>query len=160
MSYDPAMKSPRLAKLASTGVVALLAFGAAGTAIAKAPTKGNYQGLTSERIAVTFNVPGGGKRILNFTTALGYDGKCGQGGGPGFEINVKSIRVSHGKFSATTKGTLHASVVVTPISVRISGRIAGKKASGTVAETGSKNKCTTINKGANPYSETFTASTK
>lgn len=154
------MKSLRAAEVASTAAVALLAFGVAGTAVAKAPTKGSYQGLTSESIAVTFKVPAGGKSILNFTTALGYDGKCGQGGGPGFEISVKSIRVSHGKFSATTKGTLHASVGVTPIEVKISGHISGKKASGTVAETGGKNKCTTVNKGANPYSETFTASTK
>ncbi|HEU0249996.1 MAG TPA: hypothetical protein VFR48_04655 [Solirubrobacteraceae bacterium] len=154
------MKSPRLAKLASFGSVALLAFAAAGTAVAKAPTKGNYQGLTSEKIAVTFEVSAGGKNILNFTTALGYNGKCGQGGGPGFEIKVKAIRVSHGKFSATTKGTLHAAVVVKPIDVKISGHISGKKATGTVAQTGGKNKCTTIDKGANPYSETFTASTK
>lgn len=160
VSYDPAMKSARLTKFASIAAVALLAFGAADTAVAKAPTKGNYQGLTSENIAVSFKVPAGGKSILNFTTALGYNGKCGQGGGPGFEINVKSIRVSHGKFSATTKGTLHAAVGVKPINVKISGHISGKKASGTVAETGGKNQCTTVNKGANPYSETFTASTK
>lgn len=160
VSYDPAMKSARLTKLTSIVAIALFTFGVAGVAVAKAPSKGSYQGLTSENIAVTFRVPAGGKSILNFTTALGYNGKCGQGGGPGFEINVKSIHVSHGKFSATTKGTLHASVVVNPITVKISGNISGKKATGTVAETGGKNQCTTLNKGANPYSETFTASTK
>jgi hypothetical protein len=147
--------------LVAPALACALLVGATGAAVAKAPTKGNYQGLTSERTAVTFKVSSGGKRVLNFSTSLGYNGKCGQGGGPGFEIKVKSMRVSHGKFAAATEGTLTgALVVVKPIKVKVSGRISGKKASGTVAETGGKNQCTTLNKGANPYSATFTASAK
>jgi hypothetical protein len=125
---------------------------------AKAPVKnGSYTGITSERINVAFKVSANGKRVQNFTTSLGYDGKCGQGGGPGFEIKVSSMRVARGKFSASTKGTLSAAVSVKPINVKVSGRVSGKIATGTVAQVGAF-LCTTGTKGANPYSETFTAS--
>jgi hypothetical protein len=144
--------------LALALICALLA-GSASVAVAGAPVKnGSYSGVTSEKGLVSFKVSANGKRILSFSTAVGYNGKCGQGGGPGFEIKVSSISIhARGKFAVTVKGTLPgAAIHVSPITVKLSGRISGKHASGTVAQTGD-HPCTTTNVGANPYSETFTA---
>jgi hypothetical protein len=141
---------------ALTLACALLA-GAAGVAAASIK-QGSYSGLTSENGTVTFKVAANRKHISSFSTALGYNGKCGQGGGPGYEIKVSSISIhAHGKFTVTTKGTLPgAAVHVPPIAVKLSGHISGSHASGSLAEVGAHS-CTTTHKGANPYSETFAA---
>jgi hypothetical protein len=145
--------------LALASLCALLA-GFAGVAFAGAPVKsGSYSGVSSEKGLVSFKVSANGKRILNFVTSLGYNGKCGQGGGPGYEIKAGQITIhANGKFAATVKGRLpSASVQVKPITVKLSGHISGKRAQGSVAQVGFF-PCTTVHKGANPYSETFTAS--
>jgi hypothetical protein len=146
--------------LVSVLACALLALTANAIAAksSKAPVKGaTYTGSTSERVPVTFKVAKNGKRIQGFTTRLGYNGQCGQGGGPSFEIKIASIAIrAGGKFAASTKGTFSgATVHVPPIAVKVSGRIAGRSAGGAVFEPGKP--CTTLHKGKLPYSETFTA---
>jgi hypothetical protein len=146
--------------LAPALAFALLVLGASATAAKspKAPVKGaTYTGSTSEQIPVTFGVAKSGRRIQGFTTRLGYNGQCGQGGGPSYEIKVRSMGIgAGGKFAATTKGTLsNVAIHVKPVKVKITGRIAGRTASGTVFEPG--NPCTTLHKGKPAYSETFTA---
>lgn len=123
---------------------------------AKHAQPGSYSGITSESGSVTFTVSSNGKRVLSFSTAVGYDGKCGQGGGPGFEVKVKSMAISaKGAFSATVMGTFPvAAAKVKPLKMKVSGHISGSSASGTVFAPGDM--CTGGNH-ANPYSETFTA---
>lgn len=139
---------------------ALLAFTASALA-AKShnnPVKGaTYRGTTSEQLPVTFKVAKNGKRIQGLTTRLGYDGNCGQGGGPSYEIKVSSITIrAGGKFLATTRGTLSGTPIpVKPITVKVSGRISGRSASGKVFQP--RNICAAPNKGKLAYSETFTA---
>lgn len=161
---DRRMGRTRCRRAFALGVVCVLlavVIGSTGVAVAGAPVKNaGYSGLTSEKGLVSFKVSPNGKRILNFVTTLGYNGKCGQGGGPGYEIKIGSIAIhAHGKFAATTKGRLPSALVhVKPITVKLSGHISGKHAGGTVAQVGFF-PCTTVQKGANPYSETFTAAT-
>jgi hypothetical protein len=147
------------------GLLALALLGAllvcAAAAAAKAPVKGaKYTGVTSSpgSSPVTFAVSANGKRILKFTAHLGYNGKCGQGGGPTYEVKAGSIPIrAGGKFSATTKGTLSGTALaVKPVTVKISGRISGRTAIGSVVEPGGL-RCKTTHKGANSYSATFTA---
>jgi hypothetical protein len=102
---------------------------------------------------VTFQVSSNGRKVLNFKTRLGYDGKCGQGGGPSYEVHASPIAIGRtGRFTATTRGVLgpfHATVV-------ISGRIRGREASGTLEVPGLH--CATgAHPGANPYFASFTA---
>jgi hypothetical protein len=149
--------------LAPTLACALLACAAAGAWAAEVHhgkhgahvQSGSYEGTTGKTggASVTFTVAANGKRILGFSTSLGYNGKCGQGGGPGFEIKVASMAISKkGAFSAKTTGTFPAAGVKS-IKVSVSGHISGSKASGTVLEPGDR--CSSSS--ANPYSETFTA---
>jgi hypothetical protein len=129
---------------------------AAAAGAARAPTKGaTYSGMTSPpgASAVTFKVSANGKQVLNFATYLGYDGKCGQGGGPTYKVKARSLALHGGRFAGTAKGTLGT---IKPVTVKISGRIAGPNASGSVVEPAGF-RCKSIDKGANAYSETFTA---
>ncbi len=125
---------------------------------AKHAMPGSYSGLTSKPggVPVTFTVSANGKQVLSFSTQLGYDGKCGQGGGPGYEVKVKSMAISaKGTFSATVKGKFPvAAAKVKPVKVKVSGHISGSAASGVVFVPGDK--CSN-NSHENPYSETFTA---
>jgi hypothetical protein len=154
-------RSRRVRALPSVALAcALLAVGAGAVAAksVKGPLKGAaYGGTTSERVPVTFKVSGNGKRIVSFSTSLGYDGDCGQGGGPAFEVKIPSIAIAAGgRFSATAKGTLSGAIAhVEPITVKVAGRISGAKASGTVRQPG--NVCQAPHKGRLSYSETFTA---
>ncbi len=147
-------RGPLLAVLA----LALLAFTAiAAASKAPKPVKGStYAGTTSERIPVTFKVSRSGHQIKAFTTSLGYNGHCGQGGGPSYEVAVPTMGIgAGGKFSATTKAALKGVSAVKPVKVKVSGRISGRVASGSVVEPG--NRCSAPHAGVLPYSETFTA---
>lgn len=125
---------------------------------AKHATPGSYSGLAGKHggVPVTFTVSSNGKKVLSFSTTLGYNGTCGQGGGPGYEVKVKSMAISaKGAFSATVKGTFPvAAAKVKPVKVKVSGHISGSSASGVVFVPGDT--CSN-NSHANPYSETFTA---
>jgi hypothetical protein len=108
---------------------------------------GSYSGTTSEHGPVTLKVASGGHAITNFKTQLGYNGKCGQGGGPGYNAVISRIKIAaNGKFSKRTTLkllTFHAPGEVT-------GKASGDKVTGKVLEfaQGKPNKC---------YVETFTA---
>lgn len=164
MSTEPNGIRPRSLRrraLAGAAIACLpltVAAVAGATKPVKGPIKGSaYGGTTSEHGAVTFMVSKNGKRIVNFKTNLGYNGHCGQGGGPGYEIQISSIAIGPGgKFQAKTKGTFpNAAAHVTPVTVKVSGHIAGTKAAGAVIDPG--NVCSAPHKGVLPYSETFTA---
>ncbi len=137
---------------------ALLAFAAVAVATkAPKPVKGaTYSGTTSEQIPVTFKISKSGHQIKAFATRLGYNGHCGQGGGPSYEVAVRTMGIgAGGKFSATTKAALKGVSAVKPVNVKVSGRISGRVASGSVVEPG--NRCSAPHAGVLPYSETFTA---
>jgi hypothetical protein len=126
-----------------------------GTYRGKATLKGATR--TIEGPAVTFKVSRNGKKILNFTSTLGYDGKCGQGGGPAYAVRAQSIPLARNggfKGHATgTLGTLH------PVTIDVSGRIQGRTAHGTIVEP--KALCVGApNAGAKAYLEQFTAKAK
>ncbi|MGH2886353.1 MAG: hypothetical protein ACRDPA_27260, partial [Solirubrobacteraceae bacterium] len=62
-------------------------FATAGVAFAaNRVIPGTYSGTTSEHQPVTLKVVSNGDAITNFNTLLGYNGKCGQGGGPGYHV--------------------------------------------------------------------------
>lgn len=147
-------------RLLVPAVLSALLLCAAVAAAAKAPVKGgHYTGATGGlgSTPVSFGVSANGKRVVKFTTRLGYNGKCGQGGGPSYEIKLAAIPIRGGRFSATTKGTLSGTaVVVKPVTVKVTGRISGRSASGSVVEPGAL-RCKAPHKGVNPYAETFTA---
>jgi hypothetical protein len=127
-------------------VCLLLTTAGAALAAAKVST-GNYFGTTSERVAVTFKVVAGGNAITGFKTGLGYNGKCGQGGGPGYNVNVSRIAIAaDGKFSKKT--TLKILTFHAP--GEVSGKASGDRVTGKVVQFlhGKPNKC---------YTETFTA---
>src|SRR5690349_20463029 len=71
-------------------LVAVFALLGVSAAAANGPVKGaTYAGGAGREPgtfrageAVTFRVARNGTHVLNFTTKLGYNGKCGQGGGP------------------------------------------------------------------------------
>jgi len=125
--------------------VALVTAGAAFAANHVSP--GTYSGTTSEHQPVTFKVASNGHAITNFKTTLGYNDKCGQGGGPDFNVVVSRIAIAaNGKFSKKTTlklFTTHAPGEVT-------GSASGSKVTGKVEQFlhGKVNKC---------YVETFTA---
>jgi hypothetical protein len=76
---------------------ALLALLVCGAVLAMASAKaGKYVGLTSEGGPVTLTVAAGGKTITHFHAVLGYNGKCGQGGGPGLTAAPVSMTIGAG----------------------------------------------------------------
>lgn len=168
-SHRSARRAPRsrIGLLASLLACALLCFGAAAFAAkahgkhAKHTQPGSYSGKTAKpgEVPVTFMVSANGKKILNFSTTLGYNGKCGQGGGPGYEVKVASMAITaKGSFSASVTGTFPVGAAkVKPIKVKVSGHISGSSASGTVFKPGAT--CSKSNH-ADPYSESFTATRK
>lgn len=136
----------RLVVALGAGVV----FAMAGAALAaNEVTTGSYSGTTSEHEPVTLKVVSNGHAITNFKTTLGYNGKCGQGGGPGYNVVISRIEIpASGKFSKRTTLKLlqfHAPGEVT-------GKASGTKVTGKVVQFlhGKVNKC---------YVETFTART-
>lgn len=137
----------RLPGLIVTGLTALLA----GAAIAEAAAKaGSYAGTTSEHQAVTLKISGHALKALK--TDIGYNGKCGQGGGPGYSIDVARVELgSKGSFSATI--VLHSPNLKAAANRRatLTGKASGSTVRGKIV--GVK---FTFN-GCNGYTETFTA---
>jgi hypothetical protein len=118
------------------------------------PKPGSYAGTSSEKSPVTFKVSKSGTSIESFKTALGYNGKCGQGGGPPYEIAASTIAIKHGRFSIakTFKGPVAS---IPPKKGKITGRFSGN----TVSGTASVNLNSEFH-GCSAYSETFTATWK
>ncbi len=120
-----------------------------------APKQGSYSGTTSEKAPITFKVAG--KTVKAITSSLGYNGKCGSGGGPGFSFVVPSAAIgAGGRFTVTV--TAHAGSAKGVI--KISGVISGSSAHGTISEPTPFFTCQAPNQKVNPYSETFSANTK
>ncbi len=153
---EEAMRTlPTRGALLTVLVFALLALAAAAVA-AKPLKRASYSGTTSEQTRVTFKVSRSGKQIEAFNARLGYNGHCGQGGGPSYDVLVHTIEIGHGgKFSTTTKAALKGVPSVKPVTVKVSGRISGRSANGSIVEPG--NHCSAPHAGVLPYSETFTA---
>ena len=137
----------RIARCVAVALAMALALGAA--AALAAVRSGHYSGTTSEGGAVTLTVAGG--RITHFHALLGYNGKCGQGGGPGLTAAPVRIAIpASGRFSANV--TLSLTGIATPIHDpgRVFGRASGSQVTGTIEQflKGNVNRC---------YVETFSA---
>ena len=144
----------------SSSVVGILcatgALGAVGLALAvSAPRSGHFAGASSEHGAVSLSVSANHKVVTNFVTQIGYNGACGQGGGPIYRINVARMAIGKAEsFSAHTTArvfTLTARAVVT-------GHFVGTRARGSVSIPGFV--CPAPHKGMKDYYETFSVSHK
>lgn len=153
MRFDkPGATSRRLAS-ASAVLVLLL-----GAAIAEASGKtvkvkaGTYSGMNSEHSPVSFKIVG--RTINGFATQVGYNGSCGQGGGPGYQIRVKRTAIAkNGTFS--TKITLVGPVKsVKNQKGMLSGKVSGGKVSGKIVDLTVEHGTGFCQKG---YNETFSA---
>jgi hypothetical protein len=140
-----------------TGALVVLGATPAAHGSSKPPKSGKYVGKSSEGSApVSFTVSANGKKITSFTAALGYNGHCGQGGGPNFTFKVPAMTITAGgQFSTTTVGKDNAAHGT----IQITGSIAKQSAHGTIAEPKPFFACHAPNQKVNPYSETFTAAT-
>ena len=131
---------------------AVLALLVCGAVLAMASAKpGKYRGLTSEGGPVTLTVAQGAKTITRFHGVLGYNGKCGPGGGPGLTAAPASMTIgAGGSFSKNV--TLSLTGIANPIHDpgRVFGKVSGSTVTGTIEQflQGKVNKC---------YVETFTA---
>lgn len=133
----------------ATVAAALLVGGGLAQAGVVKVNAGSYAGKTSEKGAITFKIVG--RSIENLHTTIGYNGKCGQGGGPGYSISVNKVALkSNGAYSAkiTLRGPV-AAVKSQP------GTLKGKASRSTV--TGRIVDSTTAKFSCNGYTETFTA---
>jgi hypothetical protein len=129
-------------------VTAMLVFGA--TLAFAAAKAGKYVGTTSEGGPVTLTIAANKKTITHFDAILAYNGKCGQGGGPGLTAAPATISIGQGgSFSENVRLTLHAGVSLNDPG-RVFGKASGSKVTGTIEQflKGKVNKC---------YVETFTA---
>ena len=143
----------RYLSLAGTGLTGTmacsLAVGAVALAAGKPPHKpGHYGGASSEGQRVSFEVSKSGTSIKNFKTSIGYNGKCGPGGGPGFLPEASRVSIKHGSFSIAVKFR-GVTTSISPMKGKITGRFSGTKVTGTVARTGGS--------GCNGYSMTYVA---
>jgi len=114
---------------------------------------GNYAGKTSERGAVTFKIAK--RQIVGFLAYDGYNGTCGQGGGPGFKISITKRNIpinAAGKFS--TGITLQGPDRSVPNDVgTLTGTAAGSRVTGKIVNLTQEHH-TVCKQG---YNETFTA---
>lgn len=140
----------RLARFAAAIALAgSLALASVALAAGRPPKAGTYEGTSSESGTVTLKVSRGA--VVGFTTTIGYDGKCGQGGGPGFEPKVRHAVIRKDRFSATV--TFKGLVPSIPSKQgKVTGKFSGRKVTGTVVIPSLKS--TT---GCLSYSETYTA---
>ncbi len=144
----------RIRQVAAVVLVVSLLLAAAALAAKKAPKAGTYEGTSSEKSPVTLKVSKGGRAVVGFKTAIGYDGKCGQGGGPGFEPQIAKASIKNGRFSVTT--TFKGSVPSVPSKQgKVTGRFSGNTVTGTVVIPSLKSKKICLS-----YSETYSASWK
>jgi hypothetical protein len=129
-------------------VVVAAALVGAGLALASQVkvTVGSYTGQSSEHQTVTLTVVG--RTIKNLKTTIGYNGKCGQGGGPGYNINAKANIKNNGTFSANITLTGEVSAIKS-VQGKLTGKASGSKITGTIDDLSTaKFKC-------NGYIETF-----
>lgn len=139
---------PRRSLAIALAALLLLCVGVAAAKIAA----GRYAGTTSEKSPVTFTISG--TKITHFKAVLAYNGKCGQGGGPGLTAAPASITIgSGGAFSQSV--TLSLTGISSPIHDpgRVFGKVSGSTVKGTIEQFlhGQVNRC---------YIETFTARRK
>jgi hypothetical protein len=141
-----------IAALAPGAAAAQAAVRATGSTGAVKP--GAYAGTTSESSPVSFTVAANHASVTSFKALLAYNGKCGQGGGPGFEVTVAKTAISKsGTFVATATATAGKAKGV----ISISGTLSGGSAHGTLSEHKPFFVCPAPNQKVNPYFETFTA---
>ncbi|HXA54873.1 MAG TPA: hypothetical protein VNV37_08370 [Solirubrobacteraceae bacterium] len=144
----------RVRRMTAAALVISLLLAAVALAATEAPKAGTYEGTNSEKGPVVLKVAKGGTGVLGFKTAIGYDGKCGQGGGPGFEPEIFGARIKNGRFAVTAK--FKGEVPSIPAKQgKVTGRFSGTKVTGTVVIPSLKTK-----KGCLSYAETYTASWK
>ena len=130
--------SRRVAPGAAVAGATLLA--AAALASAAIPS-GSYRGTTSEGGSVTFTVARGGRALRFFRAQLGYNGKCGPGGGPLLNASIPALAIGPGGTFATGTRLRLGTVVNDP--GRVSGRISHGVATGTIQQYlhGRPNRC-------------------
>jgi hypothetical protein len=123
-----------------------LLFGA--TLALAAVQAGKYSGVTSEGGPVTLTISAGKKSITHFSATLGYNGKCGPGGGPGLTAAPASLTIGAGGSFGKNLSLSIANGEHDP--GRVFGKVSGSKVTGTIEQFlhGKVNKC---------YVETFTA---
>jgi hypothetical protein len=149
--HDKISSAAGVARPVAVGLCALLL--AATVAWAGKPVKGaSYAALSRQGEPLSFKVSSSGKQVQGFSTFLGYNGACGQGGGPAYTVKAGTISIRSGRFSTTTTGKGPIASVKS-IRVHIQGSFSGRSATVTVAELGIH--CPRSSK--NPYSETFAA---
>ena len=112
---------------------------------------GKYAGTNSESGTVTFTISG--RAIDHFKTDIGYNGKCGQGGGPGYTISVNGVSIAkNGTFSKkiTLVGIAKS---IGSVAGTLTGKASGSTVTGTIVDTKLQKpgQC-------NGYTETFTVS--
>jgi hypothetical protein len=137
----------------------LAAFLATGAVALAAISTGSYSGQSSEHAAVTFRVVKKGHparlKAKSFSTQVGYDGKCGQGGGPVYVVKANSIPVnSSGNFSKVVLAKF-ATGSSSSVKFKIKGHLSGSSATGSVAAKGQH--CAPPHQKKNPFSVTFSA---
>lgn len=157
LSFDAGRRRARNRRALRTTAIALLftpVLASVALAAGKAPKAGTYEGTSSEKGPVTLEVAKGGTAVVGFKTAIGYDGKCGQGGGPGFEPQVSKAAIKKGRFSATVtfKGEVSS---IGSKQGKVTGKFSGSKVTGTVAIPSLKSST-----GCLSYTETYSASWK
>jgi hypothetical protein len=111
--------------------------------------RGSYRGPTSESQPIGFAISG--RKIQQLHTTIGYNGKCGQGGGPGYSISAGGVKINaKGKFSATV--TLLPPVKSIPNAKgSLTGTASGSTVHGKIVDLKTAHfKC-------NGYTETFAA---
>ena len=135
----------------------LLATAATAQASAKPPKSGRYLAKTSEGSPISFVVSAGRKTITALASSLGYDGRCGQGGGPTFSFTFPAITITaHGHFTAATTGTDNA----TRGTIRVTGVISKTSSRRMILEPTPFFACSGANAKLSAYSATFAASTR
>jgi hypothetical protein len=144
----------RVGRTAAAVLIASLLLAAMALAATKAPKAGTYEGTNSEKGTVVLKVAKGGTGVLGLKTDIGYDGKCGQGGGPGFEPRLTAAPIKNGRFSVTVtfKGEVSS---ISSKKGKVTGRFSGNTVTGTVVIPSLKTKS-----GCLSYSETYSASWK
>jgi len=115
-------------------IVAVCAVAVAGTAVvavaATAPKSGKWTGTTSEAgNAVSFTVSSNHKSITKFTTHVGYNGACGQGGAGNWPVSIAKLTIT--KKHAFSGSTI-AHIGIYRETMVVSGKFSGTKATGTV----------------------------
>jgi hypothetical protein len=144
----------RTRRAMAAALILSLLLAAVALAAKNAPKPGTYEGTSSEKSPVAFKVSSGGTAIQSFKTVIGYNGKCGQGGGPGYTAAAGRIAIRNGSFSITTsfKGPVAS---VPSKQGKITGKFSGNTVTGTVGIPSLKSKKICL-----AYVETYRATWK